>query len=158
MFTRTYVSGEKLLVVAGSILLAAGCSPERGVTLPTGTKLVISPNITLSTQHSIQGTRFTATVLDAVEVDGTAVLPAGTQVHGVLTEVWCPDRTPGPGRLTVAVTAVEGGGGELYPLTVDPVSIESADADRHGANRPRGRRPPGIQMMRTIPATQLTAS
>ncbi|WP_353068962.1 hypothetical protein RBB75_18695 [Tunturibacter empetritectus] len=61
--------------------------PERTGTLREGTLLKVKIGETLATDRTIAGTRFSATVTEAIERNGRVIIPAGSILEGRVTEV-----------------------------------------------------------------------
>ncbi|NYF89803.1 hypothetical protein RBB79_09600 [Tunturiibacter empetritectus] len=61
--------------------------PERSGTLREGTLLKVKIGETLATDRTIAGTRFSATVTEAIERNGRVIIPAGSILEGRVTEV-----------------------------------------------------------------------
>jgi hypothetical protein len=61
----------------------------------------------LSTRHNRRGDRFTATLLDAVAVDGQAILPAGTRLDGHVLVATPSARLKGRARLVLALDSFD---------------------------------------------------
>lgn len=61
--------------------------PERQGELREGTLLKTQIRQTLSTASTLEGTRFTAEVMEPVEKDGRVVIPVGSVVEGQVTQV-----------------------------------------------------------------------
>ena len=88
--------------VAGSNMMAAEASaddtndpdamivtsvPERSGTLREGTLLKTQIKETLATDKTVAGTRFSATVTEAIERNGRVIIPVGSILEGRVTEV-----------------------------------------------------------------------
>ncbi len=71
-----------------SALLAPGAAwAQHRVLLPEGTVLTVTTDQRLSSASMTQGTRFTTTVEDSINVEGYTVIPAGSRIAGVVTIV-----------------------------------------------------------------------
>ena len=57
-------------------------NPTGRFVVPSGTELRLRIDDTLSTDRSMRGDKFSATLLDALVANGTTVLPAGTHMCG----------------------------------------------------------------------------
>ena len=60
---------------------------QQRVLLPEGTVLTVTTDQRLSSASMTQGTRFTTTVEDSVNVEGYTVIPAGSRIAGTVTFV-----------------------------------------------------------------------
>jgi hypothetical protein len=61
--------------------------PERDGTLREGTLLKVKIGETLATDKTVAGTRFSATVTEAIERNGRVIIPVGSVLEGRVTEV-----------------------------------------------------------------------
>ncbi|MBB5338466.1 hypothetical protein [Tunturiibacter gelidoferens] len=61
--------------------------PEREGTLREGTLLKVRIGETLATDKTVAGTRFSATVTEAIERNGRVIIPVGSILEGRVTEV-----------------------------------------------------------------------
>ena len=61
--------------------------PERSGTLREGTLLKTQIKETLATDKTIEGSRFSATVTEAIERNGRVIIPVGSVLEGRVTEV-----------------------------------------------------------------------
>jgi hypothetical protein len=61
--------------------------PERNGTLREGTLLRVKISETLATDKTVAGTRFSATVTEAIERNGRVIIPVGSILGGRVTEV-----------------------------------------------------------------------
>jgi hypothetical protein len=110
-YTGPEVAGSK---VANTDASAAGSSaedaenvdsqiitslPEREGELREGTLLKTQIKETLSTASTMQGTRFTAAVMEPVEKDGKVVIPVGSILEGRVTQVHGGRRISGAAAL-----------------------------------------------------------
>lgn len=97
-------------------------------TAGTGTHVSLAVANAISSRSAKAGEEFTATVSsDVTDAAGHVVIPAGSTVHGTITEVQ-PGGTKNPGTLTLAINSVSVRG-ESYPLDA---TIESAATVREG--------------------------
>jgi hypothetical protein len=61
--------------------------PERDGTLREGTLLRVKIGETLATDKTVEGSRFSATVTEAIERNGRVIIPVGSTLEGRVTEV-----------------------------------------------------------------------
>jgi hypothetical protein len=61
--------------------------PEREGTLREGTLLKVRIGETLATDKTVEGSRFSATVTEAIERNGRVIIPVGSTLEGRVTEV-----------------------------------------------------------------------
>jgi hypothetical protein len=94
---------------AGSGAASQPAQPARpaSVTVPEGTSLRVRTDSTLSTKTAQEGQTFSATLAQALVVDGVTVAPRGARVTGRVTESDAGGRVQGRARLTVALTSLE---------------------------------------------------
>ncbi len=93
------------------------------VTIPSGSTLLVSLNSTLRTDVNKSGDSFKAHLSDAVRVDQMTVLPAGTEVRGMLTLVEEPHRTSGRAQMTLAFDQVVDPSGQSHPISTAPIVL-----------------------------------
>lgn len=75
--------------------------------LATGTVVDVALGDAISSRTATAGDPFVARVVDDVTMrDGTVVIPAGSAVHGTITEVRPASNTRSEGTLTLAVSSV----------------------------------------------------
>src|SRR5579862_1046961 len=86
---------KKLAALACTILLTLAAVAQNNISVPVGTALRVKLETTLSTFSSKEGDPFTGKVMDAVMLDGKAVIPAGATVQGRVTKVSEPRRIAG---------------------------------------------------------------
>jgi hypothetical protein len=86
---------KKLAALACTILLTLAAVAQNNVSVPAGTALKVKLETTLSTFSNKEGDPFTGKVMDAVMLDGKAVIPAGATVQGRVTKVSEPRRIAG---------------------------------------------------------------
>ena len=91
-------------------------SLKRDVTIPTGTVLTVQFDKTLSSAESQPGERFTARVVDSVEVDGKVAIAAGSTVTGTVVTARPAKRLGGASQLDLAFTSLELPSGVESPL------------------------------------------
>jgi hypothetical protein len=126
------------LLLATCAAFLAGCSagesapaPGDGTaspvnrTLDAGTRVDATLNQAISSNTAVVGDVFEANVVvDVTTAEGTNVIPAGSTIHGIITEVSPAASTVAEGTLTLAMTSVTIDG-TTYQLDA---SIESLDA------------------------------
>ena len=117
---------------------AAPATPVvRIVTIPAGTALPLELTTAVSSASAQVETPVSARLRRAVTIDGTTVLPAGTVVHGEVSDVERAGRVQGRSRLALRFTSVVIDG-RRESLRTNPVSFEgeatkSEDATKIGA-------------------------
>ena len=94
-------------------------------TVPMGTQFVVELDETIDTDQSEVGDRFTATVKDAVELNGRTMIPAGAKVHGVITGLDDSDDVGDQAAIRLNLESIEIEG-DSHPLRAD---ITEADVE-----------------------------
>ena len=87
------------------------------VTVPVGTVMEVALLDGLSSGTSQQGDPFTAEVLEPVFIDGIEVIPFGSTVHGMVSDVKKAKRGAGNASLGLEFTAIDLPGGFSTDLT-----------------------------------------
>ncbi len=81
----------------------------RDVTIPTGTSLPLSLESSVASDTSAVEDRVTATLTQAVMIDGREALPAGAQLAGVVTNADDSDRVKGRANITFLFSSLRAG-------------------------------------------------
>ena len=138
--TRT--STHRLLLATCAALLA-GCStgesanappdgsaPTVSRTLDAGTRVEATLRETISSNSALVGDAFVAEVVrDVANADGTRVIPAGSTVHGIITEVSPANNTRSTGTLTLAMSSLTVDG-MTYQLDASIDSLDTVYEER----------------------------
>ena len=102
-----------MLVLAGCLAGESADAPSDGSaasvsrTLDSGTRIDATLNQTISSNTADAGDAFTAEVVrDVTTAGGTSVIPAGSTIHGTITQVSPAGSTVEEGTLTLAITSV----------------------------------------------------
>lgn len=104
---------------------AAPAVPQyREVTLPAGTTLRLRLQSAVASDSSRVEDAVRAELREAVVVDGATVLPAGTALTGVVTDVERSGRVKGRARIAYRFNAISYDG-ERYDVTTAPVAHEA---------------------------------
>lgn len=98
--------------------------PPKMVTIPTGTVMLVALDQTLRTDSNKTGDTFRARTTDAVRIDDMTVIPAGSEVRGVLTNVEEPHRTAGKAQMTLEFREFVDANGNSYLIASEPVALE----------------------------------
>jgi hypothetical protein len=108
---------------------AAAAAPAR-YNLAAGTVIDAAISTAISSRQGKVGDAFTASVVEDVKNAGGAVaIPAGSTVHGAITEVSAAPNTRSTGTLTLAVRSVTVGGSS-YDLDASIDSLETIHQGR----------------------------
>ena len=75
--------------------------------IPTGTDIMATLVSGLSTDINHSGDPFRARTTESVQVDGRTVVPAGSMIHGVLSNVQDSGKIKGRARMTLSFTQIE---------------------------------------------------
>src|SRR5215467_13754480 len=103
--------------------LAATAAPQKRVTVPAGTRILIRTIDSIDTTKQKAGYRFTASLETNLQVDNTVVAPRGTTVYGKLTSASSAGRMKGSSQLTLELTDIVING-TSYPLLTSDYSIQ----------------------------------
>lgn len=112
-------------------------APEH-IVLPTATVLRLKLNRAISTANARRGEQFTATLARPVEVDGRALIPAGSVVNCQVERAHGARRFAGKPSLSVKALSVLMPSGELLSFTasvVDTATPHKLDVNREGSIR-----------------------
>jgi hypothetical protein len=102
--------------------LAASAAPQKKVTVPAGTRILIRMIDSIDTTKQKAGYRFTASLETNLQVDDIVVAPRGTTVYGQLTSASSAGRMKGSSELTLELTDIVING-TSYPLLTSDYSI-----------------------------------
>jgi len=102
-----------------------------GVVIPGGTPLRVRVNEALSTRRNSRGDRFTATLVDAVVVDGQTVLPVHTPLSGHVLVSTPSGRLKGRARLVLSLDSFERDGHRYSISTTAASRVSSAHKKRN---------------------------
>jgi len=103
--------------------LVATAAPQKKVTVPAGTRILIRTIDSIDTTKQKAGYRFTASLETNLQVDNTVVAPRGTTVYGKLTSASSAGRMKGSSQLTLELTDIVING-TSYPLLTSDYSIQ----------------------------------
>ncbi|MBI3049433.1 MAG: hypothetical protein HYY76_14095 [Acidobacteria bacterium] len=104
---------------------AAPPAPQyREITLPAGTTLRLRLQSAVASDSSRVEDTVRAELREAVVIDGTTVLPVGTELTGVVTAVERSGRVKGRARIAYRFNAISHEG-ERYGVTTAPVSHQA---------------------------------
>lgn len=99
--------------------------------IPNGTSVVASLDTRLSTETAQTGDPFGATTIEPIIVGGRTVVPAGAQIHGVLSEVQASGRIKGRARMTLAYKGIVDSEGKTLAISALPLTLQAASTT-HG--------------------------
>ena len=98
--------------------------------LPIGARLPATLQQPISTQTTLQGTRFTATLSADVSRNGVVLLPAGSIVYGRITHIHGGRRISGPSAIRLQPASVSLPDGTVYPIRAEVTDLDHY-ADSH---------------------------
>jgi hypothetical protein len=101
--------------------------PERDGELRTGTLLRTKMVDTLSTEKTVQGTRFSAEVTEAIERNGRVIIPVGSILEGRVTEVHGGKRISGGALLHLETSNVTLPDGTHYIVHAQVIDTGKSD-------------------------------
>ncbi len=101
------------------------------VTIPEGTTVEVSLQDTIGTRESSSGDTFTSQTTEAVMVDGSTVLPAGTMLKGTLTEVVEPEKETEDATMTLDFNTIVMPDGNEYTFNSPDVTLKT-ESDTRG--------------------------
>lgn len=113
---------------------AAAIPEYREVTLPAGTTLRLRLQSAVASDSSRVEDTVRAELRAAVVVDGATVLPAGTSLTGVVTNVERSGRVKGRARIAYRFNALSYDG-EQYKVTTAPLSHQAEATKREDATK-----------------------
>lgn len=109
---------------AASAPVAPAVPQYREVTLPAGTTLRLQLRSAVASDTSRVEDAVRAELRQAVTVDGTTVLPVGTELTGAVTGVERSGRVKGRARIAYRFNSLNYDG-ERYPITTAPLSHQA---------------------------------
>jgi hypothetical protein len=115
---------EGAAAVAESAAKAAPVPVVREFTVPDGTSLRLDLVTPLDSDSSRVEDTVRATLREAVTVEGTTVLPVGTELTGTVTEAEGSGRVKGRARLGFRFTTLRTGA-ERHEIQTAPISLEA---------------------------------
>lgn len=120
--TTTALNGVNATTPAGAA--GAGSAPAvNEVTVPAGTPLAIVLESAVSSESSRVDQPVAGHLASSVEVGGVAVLPAGSPVHGVVTEVYRAGKVKGRAEIAFRFTELSRAGeSDKYTIKTPAIS------------------------------------
>lgn len=106
-------------------LATASPAPQKKVTVPAGTRILIRMIDSIDTTKQKTGYRFTASLETNLQVDNTIVAPRGMIVYGQLISASSAGRMKGSSELTLELTDIVING-TSYPLLTSDYSIRGS--------------------------------
>jgi len=106
--------------------------PPKPIVVPAGTTLTIRTNQALGSKTSQTGHVFTGTILTPISIEGEVVIPAGSEVSGIVKEAKKAGRFKGAAVLRLALHSVTISG-HTYNLQADEVTQTSTGKGKRTA-------------------------
>jgi hypothetical protein len=126
--TATNTTGDATAANENASTPAAEKAPAtpqyREVTLPAGTTLQLQLRSAVASDSSKVEDAVRAELREAVALNGSTVLPAGTELSGTVTDVEQSGRVKGRARIAYRFNSLSYEG-ERYPITTAPLSHEA---------------------------------
>jgi len=127
---------KKILGLASVLLLAAVATAQTANTsLPSGTSLHVKLSNTLTSYSSKSGDPFSGKLMDAIDLDGQTVFPAGSTVQGRVTKVDEPRRIKGKPTIAILPESITLPTGEIYKINASLVDTNlghGTDVNKEG--------------------------
>jgi hypothetical protein len=98
--------------------------------LPIGARLKGTLQQPISTQSTLAGSRFTATLSSDVSRNGVVLLPAGSIIYGRITRIHGGRRISGPSAIRLQPESISLPDGTTYPLRAEVTDLDHY-ADSH---------------------------
>jgi hypothetical protein len=111
---------------------AESAPPRSAVVIPNGTPLHVRVDASIDTRRNRAGDPFTATLSQPIEVEGRAVVPAGTEFTGHVTMAGASGRLKGRAALGLRLDAFRLNGRE-HPIQTTSVDRVSAAHKKRNA-------------------------
>jgi hypothetical protein len=105
--------------------LAASPAPQKKVTVPAGTRILVRMIDSIDTTKQQAGYRFTASLETNLQVDNVVVAPRGSTVYGRLASASSAGRMSGSSELTLELTDLVING-TAHPLLTSEYSIRGS--------------------------------
>jgi hypothetical protein len=96
--------------------------------IPSGTAIVVSLDKPVATDVNHSGDAFTATMNEAIVVDGRTLMPSGSQIEGVLQNVEDSGRIEGRAEMTLRYQSIVDPQGKRYSIAAVPLTLQAASA------------------------------
>ena len=126
-----------LLLCSGMTVAIPGWAQQPMVTVPAGTTLLVRMKDTVDSSKNPVGFRFTANLETNLQVGGVIFAPAGTTVHGRLSQSKEAGRVGGSSELQLELTDIIIGG-SAYPVLSDNYEVKGSSSGKKTAKRVLG--------------------
>ena len=132
--TTSDAPGGEGAAPAGGTPAAPPLPVVREFTVPDGTSFKLDLVTPLDSDSSRVEDAVRATLRESVAVDGTTVLPVGTELTGTVTEAEGSGRVKGRARLGFRFTTLRAGS-ERYEIQTAPIALEAAATKKEDAKK-----------------------
>ena len=131
----TALNGVHAATPMGAVNAGAAPAPTfTEVTIPAGTALPVVLESTVGSDSSAVEQAVVARLADVVDVGGVAALPAGSTLHGVVTQVERAGKVKGRAQVAFRFTEVSRAGeSERYPMETKAISRTAAATKKQDA-------------------------
>ncbi len=132
---------KRLVAVFCTMLMAVAATAQNNLSLPEGTALKVKLQNNIATFSSKSGDPFSGRVMEAVLLDGKAVIPVGAEVQGRVTRASGPRRIAGRPTIGIFPEAIILPSGERYMLNatlVDTSVRNGTDVNDEGQFKGKG--------------------
>ena len=113
---KFFVAALLWILLASPALSQTAVEKSKSVTLPAGTRMVISLEKTLSSQTAKPGEWFKSVLVEPVMSGSGTVLPKGSTVYGIVDEVKGVKMKVVKAKIEIVFDRVETPGGEVIPI------------------------------------------
>lgn len=125
MGSAAQASGDKKEVAT-----TGGNKKTQKITIPVGARLIIRIADTLNPKNHKKGYKFTAKLESALVYEGETIVPAGSNVYGVVLEAETSRRLAGKSSIKIGVTEIRING-VMHPMkTTELVAISEESAKK----------------------------
>jgi hypothetical protein len=125
------------LLCSGIAVAVPGWAQQRMVTVPAGTSVLVRMVDSVDSSKNPVGSRFTATLETNLQVGGVIFAPAGTTVHGRLSQSKEAGRVGGSSELQLELTDIIIGG-SAYPVLSSNYEVKGSSSGKKTAKRVLG--------------------
>jgi hypothetical protein len=114
-----------LAFLSSATSIIEGANPRGGTTLPVMTALTVKLDETVNPKTAPNGSGFTASIKEPVQIDGVTVIPANASAAGLVNR-----ESPNTGELELNSIFVNG---RMYRVTTSPISFNQKTNLRAGS-------------------------
>lgn len=125
------------LLCSGMAVAIPGWAQQNMVTVPAGTPILIRMTDGVDSSKNPVGYRFTASLETNLQVGGVIFAPAGTTVHGRLSQSKEAGRVGGSSELQLELTDIIIGG-SAYPVLSSNYEVKGSSSGKKTAKRVLG--------------------